>query len=141
MRSVDWAQGWILTFFKFSDNLLLFNFQQRVAKMGAFPIKIIFKAPPVQFWCSCCTWLTYFPPPKHCANQKTSKIKFSSHRFNIHLMNQRIDTKFTTKLNWICKNPIHMYYVCMYTIHKYTTWVYQVYCLHISLKMPEIMSI
>ena len=53
-------------FFKFSDILFVFNFQKRVAKLGAFPINlIIFKAPPVQF----CTWLTNFPPSSHCVSK------------------------------------------------------------------------
>ena len=47
-----------------STILIVFNFQQRVAKLGAFPINlIIFKGPPVQFWSPCCTWLTYFSLP------------------------------------------------------------------------------
>ena len=59
-------------FFKISDILIVLNFQQRVAKLGEFPINLmIFKAPPVQFWSSGYTWLTYFPPPSHCDSSVT----------------------------------------------------------------------
>ena len=52
-------------FFKFSDILFILN---KEAKLEAFPINlIIFIAPPVQLRSSGCTWLTYFPPPSHCA--------------------------------------------------------------------------
>ena len=61
--------------FKFSDILFVFNFQQRVAKLGAFPINlIIFKAPLVQFWIS-------FLPSSHCAN-RGMEIKFSETKTN-----------------------------------------------------------
>ena len=54
-------------FFKFSDILFLFNFPKIWANVEFIPINlVIFKEHPVQMWRSCCTGLTYFPPPSHC---------------------------------------------------------------------------
>ncbi len=54
-------------FFKFLNILLFLNFSKNWANLEFIPINLmIFKAPPVQVWSSCCTGLTYFPPPSHC---------------------------------------------------------------------------
>ena len=56
-------------FFKFSDILFFLNFPKIWANVELIAINlIIFKALPVQVWRSCCTGLTYFPPPSHCAS-------------------------------------------------------------------------
>ena len=47
---VEHKAEFCLFFLSNFQTFYLFNFQQRVAKLGAFPINlIIFKAPPVQF--------------------------------------------------------------------------------------------
>ena len=71
-------------FFKilqFSD-ILFFYFPKILANVEFIPINlIIFKAPAVQVWSSCCTGLTYFPPPSHCV----SATKMQKQKQYMHL--------------------------------------------------------
>jgi hypothetical protein len=54
--------------FKISRIYLFFYIFLKFGKCGIN--LLMFKAPPVQIWSSCCTGFTYFPPPSHCDNSE-----------------------------------------------------------------------